>query len=117
MNPDGKRWALERSPDWVSSALCLAQRLSLGICLGLVGKWILKAGERGMTSCLLLEAGSQGWAMLLRPTKGRDRVTGKCRREGVPEPVVLGPFLPSIWDLQSWYSGHQRYSSSCLDSG
>lgn len=41
---------------FVPSALCFAQRLSLSnICLGRFGKWNVKAREKGMTSCLLLE--------------------------------------------------------------
>lgn len=98
---------------FVPSVLCLAQRLSRSnICLGGFGKWILKAREKRMTSCLLLEVGSRGWAMLLRPTQGREGVTVEGRRQGFPEHMVLGHFFPSIWDLQCWYSGHQCVWSS-----
>lgn len=70
-----------------------------------------------MTSCLLLEVGSWGWAKLLRPTQSREGVTGEGRREGVPEHMVLGHFFPSIWDLQSWYSGHQYVATHVWSSG
>lgn len=66
MNPHGTCRALERSLDFVPSALCLAQRLiPISICLGLFGKWILRGREKGMAGDLLLELGSHGWAMLL----------------------------------------------------
>lgn len=102
---------------FVPSVLCLAQRLSRSnICLGF-GKWTLKAREKGMNSCLLLEVGSQGWAKLPRPMQGREGVTGEGRRQGFPEHMVLGHFFPSIWDLQCWYSGHQCVANPIWSSG